>query len=103
MDPMTVDTAAATDEASQHGRICASPRPPEARAVNALVVEAVQAARLCGVSRATWYSLRKAGRIPRPVRIGRRVLWRIEELREWMAAGCPPCSRWDAMKKGRWN
>jgi predicted DNA-binding transcriptional regulator AlpA len=65
-------------------------------------VEAAQAARLCGVSRATWYSLRKAGRVPRPVRLGRRVLWRVEELREWMAAGCPPLSRWDAAKKGRW-
>ena len=75
----------------------------EARAMNALAVEATQAARLCGVSRATWYSLRKAGRVPKPIRLGRRVLWRIEELREWMAAGCPPMSRWEAVKNGRWG
>lgn len=68
-----------------------------------LGVEAVEAARLCGVSRSTWYSLRKAGRVPKPVRLGRRVLWRVEELREWVAAGCPPLSRWETLKKGRWQ
>lgn len=67
-----------------------------------LGIEAARAARLCGVSRATWYSLRKAGRLPKPVRLRRRVLWRVDELREWMAAGCPPLSRWEVMKKGRW-
>ena len=78
--------------------------PPAARlALKPFSVEASWAARLCGVSRATWYSLRKAGRIPKPVRLGRRVLWRVEELREWMAAGCPPLSRWEVMKKGRWG
>lgn len=103
MNPMPADTGLATIPSSPSGEVSASRPRPEARTVSALAVEALQAARLCGVSRATWYSLRKAGRIPRPVRLGRRVLWRIDELREWMAAGCPPCSRWDAMKKGRWN
>ena len=103
MNPMSSNTGLATIASSQSGEINASRPRPEGRTVNTFAVEAVQAARLCGVSRATWYSLRKAGRIPRPVRLGRRVLWRIDELREWMAAGCPPCSRWDAMKKGRWN
>ena len=77
--------------------------PAEAASLRVLGIEAAQAARLCGISRATWYSLRKAGRVPRPVRLGRRVLWRVEELREWMAAGCPPLSRWDTLKKGRWR
>lgn len=80
-------------------------RPPISETASGLAmgVEAAQAARLCGVSRAMWYSLRKAGRLPRPVRLGRRVLWRVEELREWMAAGCPPLACWDAIKKGRWR
>ena len=71
--------------------------------IQTLSVEAGEAARLCGVGRSTWYSLRKAGRVPKPVRLGRRVLWRVEELREWMAAGCPPLSRWDTLKKGHWQ
>lgn len=68
-----------------------------------LGVEATRAAQLCGVSRATWYSLQKAGRLPKPVRLGRRVLWRVEELHQWVAAGCPSLSRWEVMKKGRWG
>jgi predicted DNA-binding transcriptional regulator AlpA len=98
MNPIP-DTQVATDESGQTGTNVI----PIRETIAPLAVEAAMAAHLCGVSRATWYSLRKAGRIPRPVRLGRRVLWRIEELQEWMAAGCPPCSRWDAMKKGRSN
>jgi predicted DNA-binding transcriptional regulator AlpA len=84
--------------AGQHSAIAMIANPEG----SPLGLEAARAARFCGVSRATWYSLRKAGRLPKPVRLGRRVLWRVEELREWMAAGCPPLSRWEVMKKGRW-
>jgi predicted DNA-binding transcriptional regulator AlpA len=65
-------------------------------------VDASRAARLCGISRATWYTLQHAGRIPQPVRLGRRVVWRVEELRAWMNGGCPPLHRWEQMKKGLW-
>jgi predicted DNA-binding transcriptional regulator AlpA len=66
-------------------------------------VEAKEAARLCGVSRATWYKLRKAGKVPRPVRLGRRTIWRVDELREWMDSGCPALMKWEAMKPARWK
>jgi len=64
-----------------------------------LAVGATEAARLCGVSRAMWYSLRKAGRVPRPVRLGGRVVWRVDELRAWLAAGCQTLPRWESMRK----
>jgi predicted DNA-binding transcriptional regulator AlpA len=66
-----------------------------------LVVEAADAARLCGVSRTSWYSLRAAGKIPRPVRLGRRVLWRVAELEDWVKEGCPAMHRWEQIKKDR--
>ena len=31
-----------------------------------------------------------AGRLPRPVRLGAAVRWRADELRLWIADGCPP-------------
>jgi predicted DNA-binding transcriptional regulator AlpA len=68
-----------------------------------LVVGAAQAARLCGIGRATWYSLQRAGRLPKPVRLGGRVLWRPDELRAWVDAGCPSLARWESMKRGRWS
>ena len=61
-----------------------------------LLVSATVAARLCGVSRAAWWSLHAAGRVPLPVRLGRRTLWRRAELEAWTAAGCPPRDNWVA-------
>ena len=70
--------------------------------ITAFVVEARIAAQLCGVSRSTWFALKAAGRIPRPVRIGRRTLWRVDEIKAWLDAGCPPLHRWEQIAKGRW-
>ncbi len=79
------------------------PSPSAIPEIMPLMVEAAKAARLCGISRATWYANRKAGKVPKPVRLGGRVLWRVDELQAWVTAGCPPLARWENMKKGRWG
>lgn len=61
-----------------------------------LTVPAAEAARICGVSRAMWWKLKSSGRCPAPIRIGRRLLWRVDELRQWVLDGCPPASKWKA-------
>lgn len=61
-----------------------------------LMVSAKQAASICGKSLRTWRSWDSAGKIPRPVRIGRSTLWRLDELRAWVAAGCPQRAEWEA-------
>jgi predicted DNA-binding transcriptional regulator AlpA len=66
-----------------------------------LLVDAREAARLCGVSRATWWALHSSGRVPLPVRLGRRTLWAAMELTAWTESGCPPRDRWQAMKGAR--
>jgi predicted DNA-binding transcriptional regulator AlpA len=74
-------------------------RPELPPAVEPLLVPAPEAARLCGVSEASWYRLRSAGKVPAPVRLGGRVLWRVEEdLRAWIAAGCPSRCEWEARR-----
>jgi predicted DNA-binding transcriptional regulator AlpA len=78
----------------------AAGRPPSlAAAMEPLLVRAPDAARLCGVSEATWHRLRSAGRTPAPVQLGGAVLWRVSELRDWCAAGCPDHQTWEALKK----
>ena len=59
-----------------------------------LLVDSTEAARLCGISRTMWWSLHSSGRVPAPVRLGRRTLWSVDELRGWIAAGCPARERW---------
>jgi excisionase family DNA binding protein len=56
------------------------------------------AAALTGVSRATWHRLRAAGKLPPSVRLGRKVLWRRDEVVAWIDAGCPDAATWHAMR-----
>ena len=58
------------------------------------LVDDREACRTSGVSRATWWKLHSQGRIPLPVRLGRRTLWRRRELHDWIDAGCPSRDRW---------
>ena len=67
----------------------------------ALLVDAKEAARLCSISRAGWFRLCSSGRTPRPIRLGARVLWLIDELRRWLEAGAPPRDRWEQIKEPR--
>ncbi|MFL5330870.1 MAG: helix-turn-helix transcriptional regulator [Gemmataceae bacterium] len=61
-----------------------------------LLLRAKQAAAMCGKSLRTWRTWDSAGWIPRPVRIGRSTLWRADELRDWVRAGCPRRAEWEA-------
>lgn len=61
-----------------------------------LLVPAKAACRMCGKSLRTWRTWDSAGLIPQPVRIGRSTLWRVDELKSWVAAGCPRRAEWEA-------
>ena len=61
-----------------------------------LLIPARIACSMCSKSLRTWRTWDAGGRIPRPVRIGRSTLWRTDELREWIAAGCPCREQWEA-------
>jgi predicted DNA-binding transcriptional regulator AlpA len=63
-----------------------------------LLVRAPEAARLCGLAGRTWRRSAAAGRVPAPLKLGGAVLWRVVELRAWVAAGTPPRERWEAMR-----
>jgi predicted DNA-binding transcriptional regulator AlpA len=64
-----------------------------------LLVTAKVAAEMCGKSLRTWRAWDAAGRIPRPVKIGRSTLWRVDELRAWVADACPRREVWESRPK----
>ncbi|MBL8812118.1 MAG: helix-turn-helix domain-containing protein [Planctomycetaceae bacterium] len=70
----------------QHSRIDLDAKP--------LLIDAVTAATLCGRSLRTWRSWNATGRIPESVRIGRSILWRLDEIHAWVEAGCPMRKDW---------
>jgi predicted DNA-binding transcriptional regulator AlpA len=74
--------------------------PNEPPTVEALLVPDLVAARLAGVSRATWHRLRAAGKIgPQAVRLGKAVRYRRDEVAVWIDKGCPDAATWLAMKE----
>ena len=54
-----------------------------------LLLNAAQAAKRCGCSVRTWRTWDRSGRTPPPVRIGRSIYWRPNDLAAWVEAGCP--------------
>lgn len=64
-----------------------------------LLLTATMAGKLCSKSLRTWRTWDAAGRIPRPIRIGRSTLWRANELHDWVAAGCPRRADWEARNR----
>lgn len=71
-----------------------------------LLIQISDAARILGISRATFYGWMAAGKIgPSPVRLGdgnhAKPLFSLVELRAWVSAGCPSREQWQAMKGAR--
>src|ERR1700682_2781413 len=81
-----------------------SPAPADAKPKRSQFLEpeqvsAPEAARLVGVSSASWWRLSAAGKVPRPNRLGGRTLWQVNGpngLREWIRQGCPSRSEFEA-------
>lgn len=55
-----------------------------------LLVTSAEVARLLNVSTRTLWRQLSAGQIPQPVRFGGTVRWRVNEIKNWIAEGCPP-------------
>jgi prophage regulatory protein len=69
------------------------------RQLKPLVADAKLLARLLGVSVRSIRGWDYGGKLPRPVRLGSRAVWLIEEVRCWLAAGAPDRSAWETLKK----
>lgn len=69
-------------------------------AVEPIALPAAASAELLQISERHFWSLHAAGRVPRPVRLGRAVRWSAAELRDWLAAGAPSREAWEQMKEG---
>ncbi|MCA9026218.1 MAG: hypothetical protein KDA86_13500 [Planctomycetaceae bacterium] len=68
-----------------------------AETLSPLMIDASEAARLIGVSKATWARMDSAGKVPAPVRLSAGCIrWRFAELSAWCAVGCPSRAEWEA-------
>ncbi len=60
-----------------------------------ILVDASDAAILCGVSKQTWMRAHKDGQVPEPRKLRSMIRWDVQELRAWTAAGCPERAKWN--------
>jgi predicted DNA-binding transcriptional regulator AlpA len=70
-------------------------------AVQPLLIGAKEAGQLCNRSPASWWRDHASGRVPAPVKLGGKTLWRRAELERWIEAGCPSRRAWEALEKSR--
>ena len=87
-------------EASTSSHPATAPKPtPSGETPPPLLLNVRATARALGISRQTVGIWNRTGRLPVPVRMGRRSLfWRADELVAWVRQGCPPRQRWENMK-----
>ena len=71
----------------------------DVRELQPLAVGASGAAHLANVSRAHWHRLNATGRTPASMKLGRRTLWSVDDLRAWIALGAPSRDRFEALRK----
>lgn len=65
----------------------------------ALAVDSFGAAALVGVSESHWRILVSGGRCPPGFRLGRRRLWSVAELQNWINAGAPTADKWQKIRR----
>jgi predicted DNA-binding transcriptional regulator AlpA len=64
-----------------------------------LALSAMDAAAVLGISRAQFWKLHAAGKLPQPVYLGTKApRWRATELRDWLAAGAPDLLTWQRIR-----
>ena len=65
------------------------------------MVDARRLARLLCAGIRTVRTWDAAGKLPAPLRIGGRVVWRLDEIRDWLTAGAPDREMWMAIRAVR--
>jgi len=69
--------------------------------VEQLLIGADEAARRLSVGRSLFYTMLSDGRLgPLPISFGKRKLWSVEELRQWIRADCPVREKWMRLRNG---
>jgi prophage regulatory protein len=68
----------------------AGKKPPEDRG---LLIDATEVAKLLKVSARHVYRMEDTGAIPKAIRIGAAMRWSFDEIKKWIAAGCPSAAK----------
>lgn len=68
-------------------------------AIKSVLISGNDLAKLLDVDLRTVRKFDYSGKLPRPVRLGKSVKWRVEEIQRWIDAGCPDRKTWEASNR----
>jgi predicted DNA-binding transcriptional regulator AlpA len=88
-------------EVLPYQRATESAKPKKRRKLPRLAVDAKRLAVMlcCGVRTIRTHDA--AGKLPAPIRVGGRVLWRVAEIRAWLDAGAPDRAAWERIRSAQ--
>ena len=66
-----------------------------------LAIPAAKLAKRLNISLRHLRRLDSAGKLPKPIRLGRSVRWSVQEIKSWIKAGAPDRKTWQASKEHR--
>ena len=72
---------------------------PHTSETDRLALTSADLAEQLGISQRHLHTLNKAGKVPKPFRLGISVRWARSEIEEWLAAGAPDRTAWEAHKR----
>ncbi len=64
-----------------------------------ILYSAADCARVCGISRRSWFRLNASGKVPACVRVGASPRWVRKTLERWISLGCPSRCEFQAMQE----
>jgi len=91
------------DEAILENEESVSSIPKRYGGIERMLIDAREAALLCGISRSAWYKAVSSGKAPPPVKILSSARWLLDEVKAWIMARCPPYSKWKIEREGKWD
>ena len=53
-----------------------------------LLLNGREAASLVGIGKSMWYQLHSENRVPKPVRLNKRIFWKRNDILSWVQADC---------------
>jgi predicted DNA-binding transcriptional regulator AlpA len=62
------------------------------------LIDVKKLSKFLSIPQATIYEHNVMGKIPAPLKIGKKLLWRIDEIKEWLNAGAPGRQKWESIK-----
>lgn len=68
---------------------------------NCQLLRAKELAKMLSLSKRQIFRLNSCGKIPAPIRIGGAVRWSAKECSEWLTAGAPDRTEWQARKEAK--